>query len=51
MCYTFANADINTPAAAAAAAAAAFAALPLLWNGLVGAAAEATPADTKGLVD
>lgn len=39
----------NTPAAAAAAAAAAiFAVLPLLWNGLVGAAAGAA---TNGLVD
>lgn len=44
MYYTF----TSTPAAAAAAA---FAARPLLWNGLVGAAAEATPAATKGLVD
>ena len=41
---------MNTPAAAAAAAAI-FAALPLLWNGLVGAAAGATPAATNGLVD
>lgn len=49
MCAT--HTQKNTPAAAAAAAAAAamFAVLPLLWNGLVGAAAGATP--TKGLVD
>lgn len=53
MCYTITDAHTNihmsTPAAAAAAAAAAiFAALPLLWNGLVGAAAGAA---TNGLVD
>lgn len=35
----------------AAAAAATFAALPLHWNGLVGAAAGATPAAMNGLVD
>lgn len=36
----------NKPAAAAI-----FAALPLHWNGLVGAVAGATPAATNGLVE
>lgn len=43
---THINVSVNTPAAAAA-----FAVLPLLWNGLVGAAAGATPAATNGFVD
>ncbi len=46
---THTNIHINTPAAAAAAAM--FAVLPLLWKGLVGAAAGGTPAATNGLVD